>query len=204
MRSHSLNFIIKTWHFNYLQNHCDYLHLERFLFSSRVWDSKLMTRSDLYEDYRSRKLKTIFSHYESKNPLMEFHHKYSSEVTDLEEDFKSKLENLDESFNRRQRDILERNNDMEFTVLRQRMEIAERHKAVQEERKRLDEEINSWEEKVFNISLQSKLNKRRKHLNLNGFVTRKLNNSSQLWKLLANISLWTLDMVGLWWVIIEH
>ena len=111
---------------------------------------------------------------------MEFHHKYSSEVTDLEEDFKSKLENLDESFNRRQRDILERNNDLEFTVLRQRMEIAERHKAVQEERKRLDEEINSWEEKVFNISLQSKMNKRRKNLNLNGFVTRKLNNSSQL------------------------
>ena len=139
-----------------------------------------MTRSDLYEDYRSRKLKAIFTHSHLKNPLLEFHHKYASEVRDLEDDYNTKMEDLDQSFQEKHKAILERNNDLEFSVLKERMEIAEQLKTIQEERKRLEDEINSWEEKVFNISLQSKLKKSRRNLNFNGFVTKKHNTSSQL------------------------
>ena len=162
------------------QNHCDYLQLETFLLSPRVWGLKLMTRSDLFEDYRSRKLEAIFTHCHLRNPLLEFHHKYASEVRDLEEDYRTKMEDLDESFKEKQKAILERNNDLEFNILKERMEIAEEFKAIQEERKRLEDEINCWEEKVFNISLQSKYKKGRKNLNLNGLVSRKHNTSSKL------------------------
>ena len=139
-----------------------------------------MSRSDIYEDYRSTKLKSIFTDGSYLNPLLEFHHKYATEVRDLEDDYRAKINQLDESYKERHKVILERNNDFEFKVLKERMEIAEQNKQIQEERKQLEEEISSWEEKVFNLSLQSKLNKRRKNISLNNFVIKKHNNSSKL------------------------
>ena len=119
-----------------------------------------------------------------KNPFLVLESEEAVEYDIIKERERSLTEKFETKLKEKKKLLLEQNNDFELRILKERMEIAEEEKKIVIERNDLKEEVQTWEEKTFQLSNQEKQTKRKTlNLALNAFKkkhTRNLSNSSNL------------------------
>ena len=139
--------------------------MERFLFSSHINEVKCHTVDVLFENYRTRKLLDIAEPDGNQdlemNPFLVLEVENQTERKLVSEREKILTEKFEAKAKEKKKLLLEQNNDFELSILQQRMEIAQDTQDIQKRRKNLEEEIQIWEEKMFNLSSQAKASKRK-------------------------------------------